>query len=452
MQLLWLLISNLFLSVILAAPATEYKVERGFLPTQPSKDPFYSPPPGFESQPLGAILKSRKQDHTFGVVVIPEKIEGAYQYLVRSEDSFGNPIAAAATLFIPKNADPNKLLSYQAAEDASNIDCSPSYALQLGANPDTIVTTQIEQLLVQGGLNQGWYVVVPDHEGPKSTFVAAHSAGKIVLNAIRAVLQTGNTTGLSSNPRIALWGYSGGSLGTEWGAMYRKSYAPELNIVGAALGGIIADIDHVARYNLGTLFAGFVITAINGLSHEYPALNDYINKNVFPSQLDYFRKSDTVCLLGDLLSYPFVKLEQFVSIGIKALDNPIVKNVTSSNNALLSDLVPDIPLLFYTSSKDEIIPASDTDKLYDKWCAAGVPISYRQDEIGGHITQMVLGAGYAFEFVKARLNGTPAPQGCNKVVHISNVFSVTDLEGLGSVIAAAIKTLFLQPLGPFWMQ
>ncbi|CAK7902146.1 hypothetical protein CAAN1_28S00958 [[Candida] anglica] len=237
-----------------------------------------------------------------------------------------------------------------------------------------------------------------------------------------------------------------------WGAMYSKSYGSELNIVGAALGGIIADIDHVARYNLGTLFAGFVITAINGLSHEYPALNDYINKNVFPSQLDYFRKSDTVCLLGYLLSYPFVKLEQFVSIRIKALDNPIVKNVTSSNNTLLNDLVPDIPLLFYTSSKDDVIPASDTDKLYDKWCAAEVPISYRQDEIGGHITQMVSGAGYAFEFVKARLNGTPAPQGCNKVVAVSNIFSITDLEGLGSVIAAAIKTLFLQPLGPFWMQ
>ncbi|CAK7895549.1 lipase 1 [[Candida] anglica] len=452
MQLLWLFISNLFFSAVFAAPATGFKVKRDFLPTQPSDDSFYSPPPGFESQPLGAILKSRKQDHTFGIVVIPEKIEGAYQYLVRSEDSFGNPIAAVATLFIPKNADPNKLLSYQVAEDASNINCSPSYAMQLGSNPDTIVTAQIEQLLVQGGLNQGWYVVVPDHEGPKSTFVAAHSAGKIVLNAIRAVIQTSNTTGLSSNPTIALWGYSGGSLGTEWGAMYHKTYAPELNIVGAALGGIIVDIDHIARFNLGTIFAGFVITAINGLSHEYSALNDYITNNVFPSQLDYFRKTNTICLLGDLLSYPFAKLEQFISVGINALDDPIVKNVTSSNNALLSDLVPDIPLFFYDSLHDEIVPASDTDLLYNKWCSQGVSISYRQDEVGGHITQAVLGAGDAFEFVKARLNGTPAPQGCNKVVAISNVFSLTDLDGLGSIIVAAIKALFLQPLGPFWMQ
>ncbi|CAK7905666.1 lipase 1 [[Candida] anglica] len=451
MQLLWVIISNLFLHVILASPVTDFNVKRG-LPTLPSNDPFYSPPLGFESQPLGAILKSRKQEHLFGIVVIPEKIEGAYQYLIRSEDTFGNPIAAVATLFIPKNADPNKLLSYQVAEDTSNIDCSPSYALQLGSNPDTIVTAQIEQLLVQGGLNQGWYVVVPDHEGPKSTFVAAHSAGKIVLNAIRAVIQTGSTTGLSNNPRIALWGYSGGSLGTEWGAMYHKTYAPELNIVGAALGGIIVDIDHMARYNLGKLFAGFVVTAINGLSHEYPALNDYINNNVYESKLDYFRKTNTLCLLGNLLTYPFAKLEQFISVGINSLNDPIVKNITSSNNALLSELIPDIPLFFYDSIYDEIVPSSDTDKLYDKWCAAGVPISYRQDRIGGHITQAVLGSGEAFNFVKARLNGVAAPQGCNKVIAISNVFSPTALNGLGSIISAAIKTIFLKPLGPFWMQ
>lgn len=159
MKLLYLFLS-LFLQTVLAAPHLSTRN----IPVPPSQDPFYQPPAGFESQPVGSILRHRIRENLFGIVVLPEKVKQVHQFLVRSENSFGVPNAILTTLFIPYNADPSKLLSYQAAEDAAFIDCLPLYAMQLLLNPATILTPQVEQLLAQTGLNAGWYVVIPDFE------------------------------------------------------------------------------------------------------------------------------------------------------------------------------------------------------------------------------------------------------------------------------------------------
>jgi len=107
--------------------------------------------------------------------------------------------------------------------------------MQLGADADTILTAQIEQLLAQAGLNEGWYVVIPDHQGPKSTFVVGESAGHIVLDSIRATLRSGNITGIHEDAKVTLWGYSGGSFASGWAAQMHPTYASELKIVGALM-------------------------------------------------------------------------------------------------------------------------------------------------------------------------------------------------------------------------
>lgn len=136
-------------------------------PIPPSEDPFYTPAAGYESFPIGAILNSRQITNLFGTLIIPDKIKGAYQLLVRSEDSFGNPNAIVTTVFVPIGGDPNKLLSYQVAEDSASFqNCQPSYAMQLGAQVQSggIGSAPFEEILIQAGINQGWYVVVPDYE------------------------------------------------------------------------------------------------------------------------------------------------------------------------------------------------------------------------------------------------------------------------------------------------
>jgi hypothetical protein len=53
-----------------------------------------------------------------------------------------------------------------------------------------------------------------------------------------------------------MWGYSGGSLATEWAAELQPTYAPELNFAGAALGGLVPNITSVLKtINGGHLLA-----------------------------------------------------------------------------------------------------------------------------------------------------------------------------------------------------
>lgn len=448
MKLVAIILSTILYNIVCGAPIIPLN-PRG-LPIKPSEDPFYSAPEGFESKSPGDVLKHRQMNNLFGVLVIPEKIKSVHQFLIRSEDSFGDPIAAVTTVFEPYNADPNKLLSYQPAEDAANIDCSPSYAMQLGADADTILTSQIEQLLAQAGLNEGWYVVIPDHQGPKSTFVVGESAGHIVLDSIRATLSSGNITGINENAKVVLWGYSGGSFASGWAAQMHPTYASELDIVGAAYGGIVANISQVAEKNFGGAFTGFVIAAINGLENEYPELENLLNEIGYKDKLDKFRKAKQMCLIEELPYYAFDQVSEYYN-GDKQylLSLPIVKNITEMNTMIGSKYLPTTPLYFYQGKGDEIIPASGTDQLYEDFCERGADIEYHEDLLSEHLIQAVNGAGGAFNWIKDRLNGKPPTQGCKKETTASNAITPEGLSGLGEVFSDAILTLLQKPVGPY---
>ncbi|CAK7916986.1 triacylglycerol lipase [[Candida] anglica] len=419
------------------------------LPLAPSVDPFYQPPAGFGSKPVGTILRYRKRNNPYGVVVVPVKIKDIWQLLVRSEDSFGNPIAIATTVYVPYNADPNKVLSYQSAEDSANIDCAPSYAYQLGSNIDTIVTSQLEQIFSQAGLGEGWYVVSPDYEGPKAAFGAGILEGKAVLNSVRALLNSAAFTGVSPIAKVAYWGYSGGTIATGWASLLAPTYAPDLtdNNIGFALGGIVADLEHTAEKNMGTAFAGLIFAAINGLCAEYPDLNSYVNKKVFPQMMTKFRTPTKQCLIEVIPAFIFNGWSQYFVDGAKTLYSPEVKKVTSAVNMVTSKLVPKAPMFFYNSKFDEIIPAKDADALYNRLCPAGVSIFYEQSILGDHITQFVSGSGSAFSWIKDRLNGK-SQKGCDKKYTVTNVLAPGSIPGFSNIIITAILTALQKPIGP----
>ncbi|CAK7890764.1 lipase 1 [[Candida] anglica] len=446
MKLFWYLVTSFIIWVVEAVPVIPLETRSSLIP--PSDDPFYNPPVGFEKEPLGAILRQRRNDHSYGFLFLPQNIEAAYQFLVRSEDSFGEPIGVVTTLFVPHNADPTKLLSYQVAEDSSYKNCAPSYAMQNGAPLSTIVTPQLEGFLTQAGLNQGWYVVVPDHEGPKSTYVAGYSAGKAVLNSIRAVLSSGNDTGIDPDAEVALWGYSGGSLGTGWGAQLHPTYAPELNLIGAAYGGIIVNVSSVAKYNLGKATAGLVFSAINGLTNEYPELNTYVNENVFPSKLKKFRKPQSECLIQYVLPFAFNDLKDYIPEGDNVFNTDLVRNISDHNNMLLNGMIPDIPIFLYNSKNDEIVPPGDTDDLYEHFCSQGVSVEYRQDRFSEHISTQVVGSGWAFEWIRERFNGTAPVSKCVKTTVFTSLTEPLNLAGLEYIAGHALDTLKGEPVGP----
>ncbi|ODV82488.1 uncharacterized protein CANTADRAFT_3471, partial [Suhomyces tanzawaensis NRRL Y-17324] len=93
---LFLLLSLSFFQVALAAPIKSL-ITAGNI-TRPEDDPFYTPKEGYEKLKPGEVINYRQITQPYGIIMWEEKIKAAYQFLVRSEDSFGNPNAIVTTV------------------------------------------------------------------------------------------------------------------------------------------------------------------------------------------------------------------------------------------------------------------------------------------------------------------------------------------------------------------
>lgn len=92
----------------------------------PAFDPFYNPPSGWESQPVGTILDTR--------IIIPATLGlfpniglQGWQLLYRTEGANGEPLTTVATVLKPIGAKKDRLLAYTFAEDGNDRKCAPSY-------------------------------------------------------------------------------------------------------------------------------------------------------------------------------------------------------------------------------------------------------------------------------------------------------------------------------------
>jgi hypothetical protein len=93
---------------------------------QPAFDPFYTPPSGWESQPVGTILNTRNIiPATLGL--FPNIGLQGWQLLYRTQGANGEPLATVTTILKPLGAKTDRLLAYTFAEDGNNRKCAPSY-------------------------------------------------------------------------------------------------------------------------------------------------------------------------------------------------------------------------------------------------------------------------------------------------------------------------------------
>lgn len=441
------LIFLLQFAIALALPLTPLVWERSS-PIYPSDDPFYSPPDGYESSAPGSILRSRTVPNPLSLLtVLPIKIQGAYQLLYRTTDSLGNAQAAVTTVIIPHNADTTKLLSYQFAEDASWVNCAPSYALQNGAEFLNTGSSVAEILLVIAALDQGWIVNTPDYEGPQAAFTSGIQAGQATLDSVRAALASGDITGVSSSATYQMWGYSGGSLASEWAAELQPSYAPELNFAGVALNSLVPNVTSVlTTINKGP-FAGFAPAGILGLASAYPDLAVLINDSLIPSKVDDFYRAQTQCLDEDILDYVGDDMFSYFTDGDAFLSNSIAQAILAETGLMGTHGTPQMPMFIVKAIADEVSVVADTDALVKKLCSQGAQIEYVRDGLGEHVTELITGSGDAFVFLKNRFDGVPANAGCSTTNVLSATFNLAAIEALGLTVVEALLAILALPIG-----
>lgn len=203
---------------------------------------------------------------------------------------------------IPPQADKSKVLSFQVAEDAGSIDYAPSYVFQLGheRGPDLgTLFTELHLPFIDAALKKRWIVISPDFQGPNSAYLANKLAGQATLDGIRAAINSGSFAGVSKDPTVAMWVYSGGSFASLWAAELQPEYAPELKIAGAAVGGLGSSISSAIAANDGSKSAGLIVGAVSGQANAYPKLRQIIDKHILPMNRNRFNKALHQCSLAN---------------------------------------------------------------------------------------------------------------------------------------------------------
>ena len=399
------LVRSLLLVTCAALPSSSATV----LP--PSQDPFYTAPVHCASTAPGTVLRVRSAPGNLTTVV--GNSSAAYNILYRTTNSRYKPSWAVTTLFVPispwtssTSSLGGALLSYQIPYDSADVDASPSYALY--SNPPRDITT---------ALGYGWYVAVPDYEGPLASFGSGVQSGHATLESVRAVLSTG--FGLASDARYAMWGYSGGALASDWAAELQVQYAPELEFSGTALGGLPSNATSALLAVTGTFAAGLIPAALLGITSQYPGARAFLVGRLHPAgryNRTTFLAAQHMSLSQTTETFAFQNVFDYFVDGTAILEAPIIKRIFNTDSLLGYHGVPQMPLFMYKAIADEIAPTRDTDAVVAMYCGAGANILYHRNTVGEHVTEANNEDAMAFEWLSTVLAGTYADyfstQGC----------------------------------------
>ncbi|KAI8341263.1 lipase [Chlamydoabsidia padenii] len=260
---------------------------------------------------------------------------------------------------------------------------------------------------------KGWYVNVPDHEGPYAYFLVGPNAGHCVLDSIRAVLNSGknNLTKLHLDAKIQLWGYSGGAHATGWATQLQASYAPDLHITGAAFGGTLVDIDSLVRYNNGKLNSGFNFAGFIALGRQYPLFGKYLDQAILPEKKQKFKDAANYCVDTLLTEYPHQDIQSY-SNQDDFLNNPVFNRVMNESRMGRTG-PPKFPVFMYHAEQDEAVPYKPALKLYVDWCSTVADIEFVSHKLLDHGTLALVGIKDVMKFLQDGFQGVPRRRGCH---------------------------------------
>jgi hypothetical protein len=202
-----------------------------------------------------------------------------------------------------------------------------------------------------------------------------------------------------------MWGYSGGGQATAWAAELAPSYAPDLPIVGAAEGGVPAELTSVIEKVDGTVFSGVVFAAVFATAREYPALLTLLNdkgKATVERIADMCQAEVAVALAGQ-------RLNSFTTSSAP-LSEPVAQAVLADN--ALGGRVPSAPVFLFHAYFDQLIPVSVGRSLMADYCAGGAKVQYYEDYVTEHIGLDVAAAPLAVSYLADRFAGRPVPSSC----------------------------------------
>jgi hypothetical protein len=385
----------------------------------PQDDPFYT---YTGTKPLADIdpgtVLAPPRTVRFHVLGVPTGLS-AIQLLYRSTSQTGVPTVNVTSVIKPLiQTGKAKVLSFQSAYDSLSRGDQPSYAIAGGVTLGGTIAS-VEASVYGPLLAQGFTVIVPDTEGQRADFAAGPEYGKNTLDSIRAVFSQESTVGLPSDASVALLGYSGGAIASEWAAEMAPSYAPDVNarLIGAAIGGVLVHPAHNLHYVQGSyVWAGVMPMALIGIARAFK--EDFSNF-LTPAGNEMFNAMQSTSITKVLYRPQFWGL-RWTDLVISEYPTPesLKLFVELANQLIMSTGgTPTIPMFIgqgAIGSGDGVMIAGDVRTLARIYCARGVAVRYEQ-YILGHIGTLGFWLPQALDWINDRFAGKPAPMNCPSI-------------------------------------
>jgi acetyl esterase/lipase len=384
----------------------------------PTHDSFYrySGDRPLASIAPGTVLKTRPISLAVASTATPVS---ATQLLYRTTDQLGHPMATVTTVLAPL-ALPilPRVVGYLSFYDGLGSECDPSYTLA-GGDPGAANESEAteEELLMAFYAAQGWVVTVPDYEGPDLHWMAGREEGYATLDALRA---TRAFLKLSPSTPFGLSGYSGGAVAADWASELAPHYAPKLNLVGVAEGGVPVDYAHLFSYiNGDKIYGASMPGTLLGLARAYGLnLGHYLSaygEKVVDAESE-------VCIGSVFGDYPGLTYQKLFKpryrdvFGVPAFARIL-------NDQLMGSAPghPIAPLMMGVGDSDGfgdgVMRDGDVESLAREYCRQGVAVEFHRYGGAGHEA-----AGAYFEpetvpFLQARFAGLTFKGNCGSIPH-----------------------------------
>src|SRR4051794_3495356 len=379
-----------------AAPSPA--MPRSPLPRSAGDDvlPAYVPPDPLPPGRPGDVVKSTPWHAVPGM--------RTWLVLYRSTAADGSPRVVSAVLGVPEGSPPPggwPLLAWAHGTTGLADRCAPSRGPEFDAG--------LQLVLGQAPL-RGFAVVATDYEGLGTAgphpYVVNVAEAQNVLDSVRAAQRLPDG-GLSPATRTLIWGHSQGGGAAVLAAELAPRYAPELTVLGAAVGAPATELASLDAPLRTSTYFGHALMVASGYRVAYPALP--YAEQLTPRGLAELDTVQTECGGQSVARLRGARATDYLARPVTSL--PPISAALDDNSA--GHRPTPVPMFVYQGSKDEQIPVAVSQRMVDRMCSTGGYTVTRRIYPGqGHSEAVLAAAPDILCWFGDRLGGRPAPPGC----------------------------------------
>lgn len=303
----------------------------------------------------------------------------AWRVLYRSTTATGAPTVVSGAILVPRKPyrGDRPLIGYALGTQGLAPRCAPSLQMAAGLEYETPIIAMM--------LRRGWAVAFTDYPGlgvtGGHTYVVGRALGPAVLDAMRAARALPDA-GLPAHGPAAVFGYSEGGAAAGWAAQLQPSYAPDVPLVAAAIGGAPADLEYSMDFLAGGRFAWLHAYGAAGLDVAYPELqlDRYLNDRGRRMR-EHLTDSHIIPQILRRLPYKFERARYLVEDPLTAPDW-----LVRVRENRLGAIAPAAPVLLTHGTRDQACGYQQAPRLRDDWTRLGVDVTFRRYRGLEHLT------------------------------------------------------------------